>query len=218
MPLRGLDNLARGRRPALLISECQRGVVDADLSPFPTLAEQVAQRGIVPRIAELAQAFRTMGLPVLHLHVAHRPDCTDLPRTSALISRAVKTGYMRAGSPDVESVAGLPVLSGDHLQARRYSLGAFNGTELDTTLRHLGVGTLVLTGVSSNVAVNVTALTGSDLGYQVLVPEDCIAGASAESHDFVCRQLLPLYATLTSQAAVLKALQDLVATDTDGSR
>jgi nicotinamidase-related amidase len=61
--------------------------------------------------------------------------------------------------------------------------------------------------VSSNVAINHTALTGSDLGYQVLVAEDCSAGASAETHAFMVRNLLPLYATVTTQAEIEAALR-----------
>lgn len=204
MSLRGFEP---GTRAALLISECQRGVVEPGLSPFEGLAEQVRQRGLVTRVARLAQAFRRAWLPVLHLHVVHRPDYTDLPRTSLIIASTVKHRRMHEGSPDVEPVAGLEPLAGDHIHARRYALGAFHGTDLDTTLRHLGVRTLVLCGVSTNVAINGSALAGSDMGYQVVVPEDCIAGASAESHDFIVKNLLPLYATVSTQDAVEAALR-----------
>ncbi len=204
MAVRGLEP---GTRVALLISECQRGVLEADRSPFVTLAAQAAERDIVARIARLAQAFRAAGQPVVHLHVAHRPDYADLPRTNVIMARSFKAGSMKIGSDDVEPMLGVEPQPGDHVQSRRFALGAFHGTELDTTLRHLGVRTLVLVGVSTNVAINVTAVTGSDLGYQVLVPEDCIAGASAESHEFVLRNLLPLYATVTTQDAVQASLR-----------
>lgn len=206
MPLRGLEP---GTRVALLISECQRGVLDPARSPFATLAAQAAEREIVPRIARLAESFRAAGQPVVHLHVAHRPDYADLPRTNVIVARTAKAGLMKQGSADAQPLPGLEPQAGDHVQSRRFALGAFNGTELDTTLRHLGVRTLVLTGVSTNVAINVTAVAGSDLGYQVLVPEDCIAGASAETHEFVLRHLLPLYATVTTQEAVQAALPSL---------
>jgi nicotinamidase-related amidase len=204
MPLRGMEP---GTRVALLISECQRGVIETGLSPFASLAAQVDSRGIVPRIAALATAFRAAGQPVVHLHVAHRPDYADLARTSMLMARSAKTGFMKAGSDDVQAVGELLPQAQDHVQLRRFSLNGFNGTDLDTTLRHQGVRTVVLVGVSTNVAINTMAVSAADLGYQVLVPEDCIAGASAESHAFVLQQLLPLYATITSQAAIEAALR-----------
>lgn len=206
MTLRGLEP---GRRAALLISECQRGVIERGQSPFDGLAEQAELRGIVPRIAALAAAFRAAGQPVVHLHVAHSPDYADLARTSMLMARSAKTGFMKIGSVDVEAVAGLLPQPGDHIQSRRFSINGFNGTDLDTTLRHLGVTTVVLVGVSTNVAINTMAVSAADLGYQVLVPEDCIAGASAETHAFVLQHLLPLYSTVSTQAAVAAALPGL---------
>lgn len=203
MPIRGLG---QGERAALLISECQRGVLEAGLSPFSTLAEQAAERGIIERIGRLAAAFRASGLPVFHLHVAHRPDFADVPVTNVILARSVKQGRMRLGTPDVEAVAGVEVHEGDVLHARGFSLVAFHGTDLDQQLRNRGVTTLVLCGVSSNVAVSGTALCGSDLGYQVVIPEDCIAGATAESHAFMVQQSLPLYATLTHSDDVMTAL------------
>jgi nicotinamidase-related amidase len=59
---------------ALVISECQRGILDPAVSVTPGLAAQAAERGIVARIAELADAFPAAGLPVVHCHIAHRPD------------------------------------------------------------------------------------------------------------------------------------------------
>lgn len=205
-PLRGLEP---GTRAALLISECQRGVIERGRSPFAGLAEQVEQRGIVQRIAALAAAFRAAGQPVVHLHVAHRPDYADVARTSMLMVRSAKTGFMKTGSADVDPVVQLLPQTEDHLLSRRYSINGFNGTDLDATLRNLGVQTVVLVGVSTNVAINTMAVTAADLGYQVLVPEDCIAGASAETHAFVLLHLLPLYATVTTQAAVASALPGL---------
>lgn len=203
MALRGMES---GTRAALLISECQRGVIEPGLSPFESLAAQVVERGIVARIAALADAFRRAGQPVVHVLVAHRPDHADVARTSMLMVRSIKTGFMKIGSADVEPVPELTPQPGDHVHARRFSLNGFNGTDLDATLRHLGVRSLVLTGVSSNVAINSMAITGADLGYQVLIPEDCIAGASAESHAFMVTQLMPLYATVTTQQAVQAGL------------
>jgi len=201
--IRGLEP---GRRPALLISECQRGVIEHGMTDFEGLADQVRERGILPRIAALAALFRARGWPVFHLHVAHNPDYSELPITSLIMSRSRKNGRMRQGTVDVDSVPEVAPEPGDIVHSRPYSLLGFNGTDLDTRLRHRGVDTLVVTGVSTNIAINGLALCGSDLGYQVVVPEDCTAGASAETHAFMVSNALPLYSTLTSSAAILDVL------------
>src|SRR3546814_12048520 len=61
MAVRGLD---RGQRAALVISECQNAITNPGYDSSP-LIEQVETRGIIPRIASLADSFRDAGLPVL---------------------------------------------------------------------------------------------------------------------------------------------------------
>jgi nicotinamidase-related amidase len=200
-----------GKRPALLISECQRGVIDPVLSDFPGLAEQVQQRGVLPRIACLADAFRAAGLPVLHLHVVHRPGYIDLPRTSVIIARSTKQNRMIVGSEDVKPVPEMLPHESDIVHARSFSLVGFHGTDLDSILRNMGVTTIVPVGVSTNVAISGLSLCGSDLGYQVVVPEDCIAGATPQSHDFIVSNLLPLYSTLSDSESVIAALTERIA-------
>ena len=203
--LRGFE---KGQRPALLISECQRGVIDPERSGFPGLAEQVQQRGILTRIARLAEAFRNAGLPVFHLHVVHRVGYVDLPRTSVIIARSTKENRMIIGSEEVDSVPEVMPQGQDIVHARSFSLVGFHGTDLDSILRNMGVRTLVPVGVSTNVAISGLALCGSDLGYQVVVPEDCIAGATPQSHDFIVTNLLPLYSTLSDSDSVIAALSN----------
>ncbi|HEX8592403.1 MAG TPA: isochorismatase family cysteine hydrolase [Pseudomonas sp.] len=200
-----------GKRPALLISECQRGVIDPLLSDFPGLAEQVKQRGILARINRLAEAFRSAGLPVLHLHVVHRTGYVDLPRTSVIIARSTKQNRMIAGSEDVSAVPEMTPAPSDIVHARSFSLVGFHGTDLDSTLRNMGVTTIVPVGVSTNVAISGLSLCGSDLGYQVVVPEDCIAGASPQTHEFIVANLLPLYSTVSDSDAVIEALSERIA-------
>lgn len=201
--IRGLD---KGQRAALLISECQRGVIESGMTDFEGLAEQVASRDVVPKTAALAGAFRAASLPVFHLHVAHSSDYADLPKTSVIVSRSIRNKRMRDGSPEVDAVAGLTPQAGDIVHCRRFSLLAFNGTDLDAQLRHRGIQTLVLAGVSTNIAINGLALSGSDLGYQVVVAEDCTAGASEETHRFMVSNALPLYAALADSNAVARGL------------
>jgi len=108
----------------------------------------------------------------------------------------------------VESVDEVAPKNDDIVHARSFSLVAFHGTELDSMLRNMGVTTLVPVGVSTNVAISGASLCGSDLGYQVVVPEDCIAGATQESHEFIVQNLLPLYATLSESQSIMQTLAE----------
>src|ERR1700722_11881399 len=195
---------------ALVISECQMGILDpAGPSVTPGLAAQAAERGIVARIAALAAAFRAPGLPVVHCHIAHRPDLAGIKANSLLGALALKYRTLIAGTPDTLTPPELAPHPGDHVSRRATGLTAFYGTALDATLRLRSVETIVLTGVSTDVAIPGLALEAVNRGYYVRIPADCVAGTSATSHEFMMGGLLPVIARITDAAAVLASLAEL---------
>jgi len=193
--VRGLDS---GERPALVISECQRGVLDPAVAIFPGLAQQAQERGMLANIARLAAAFRTHDFPVVHVHVAHRPDFGGVVVNSMVTARSRKAESMRAGTPDVEPMEGLVPEPSDYVSARRSGLGMWYGTDLDATLRNLGVATVVLSGVSTNLALFAGAIGAVDRGYRAVLAEDASAGAAPELHEWMITNALPLVTTITS--------------------
>src|ERR1700733_6089107 len=85
---------------ALVIGECQAGILDPAASVTPALAAQAAERGIVARIAELAGASRPAGLPVVPRHIAPRPDLAGVSPNSLLGALTIKNRTLIAGTPD----------------------------------------------------------------------------------------------------------------------
>jgi nicotinamidase-related amidase len=194
---------------ALVISECQMGILDPTASATPAIAAQAAERGIVARIAGLATAFRAAGLPVVHCHIAHRPDLGGIKANSLLGALAIKNRTLIAGSPDTLPPPELAPQPGDHVSSRATGLTAFYGTDLDATLRLGNVETIVLTGVSTDMAIPGLALEAVNRGYYVRIPADCVAGTSAESYEFMMGGLLPAIARITDAATVLASLAQL---------
>ena len=201
--VRGLES---GRKPALIVNECQIGIVDPAYATFPALAQQVVARGILPRIEKLVKAFRAKGLPVIHTPVIHRADFADMAPNSLISSHSLKGRSMAAGSPEAGYAPGLEPQPQDFEVVRSAGLIAFNATNLDATLRRLDVQTVVLCGVSTNVAMPGNTMTAVDLGYRVVLPEDCIAGSDAETHATIFREQLRMLATITTAEDVIAAL------------
>jgi nicotinamidase-related amidase len=202
-----IRGLGPDRRAALVIVECQRGVLDPDLAIFAGLAEQCAERGVLGRIAQLAAAFRASGQPVVHAHVAHRPDFGGAAITNPITARTRREGRMVAGTPEVEPMPEVAPRSGDYVSTRHSGLGLWYGTDVDATLRNLRVDTVVLAGVSTNLALFAGAVGAVDRGYQAVVVEDASAGATAEAHDWMVTNTLPLLATLATTDEVTGALR-----------
>ena len=66
-------------------------------------------------------------------------------------------------------------------------------------LRNLGVTTIVVVGVSVNVAVANFAFDAVNLGYQVVIPRDAVCGVPADYADAVIDNTLALVATITTE-------------------
>jgi nicotinamidase-related amidase len=194
-------------RSALLISECQRGILDPAFGAFAGLAEQAGSRGIVPRIAVLAAAFRTAGMPVFHLTVAHRPDFADVKANSLLSALARKHGTVLAGSPQAQVVGELAPAPQDFVVERSSGLVGFLGTSLDAILRRMEIGSVVIAGVSTNVAVTGCAIVAADLGYHVVVAEDCTAASDAATHQVIVRDQLRMVARVSGSIEIAAALR-----------
>lgn len=201
--IRGLE---AGKKAALIVNECQLGVIDPAHAGFPDLAEQAVSRGIVARIATLADVFRAAGLPVFHTPVVHRPDFADILPNSVINSLTLKHRRVPAGSVEADYVEALRPVDGDFVVSRSSGLIAMNGTALDAILRRLQVRTLVLTGVSTNVAIPGNTMTAVDLGYQVVVCEDCIAASDADTHATIVREQLAMLAAISTADAVAGAI------------
>jgi nicotinamidase-related amidase len=92
--------------------------------------------------------------------------------------------------------------------SRLHGMTPFTSTSLDQILRNLGIRTVVATGVSVNLGVFGMALSALDLGYQVVIPRDAVAGVPREYADAVLDNSLSLIATLTTAEQVVEAWVD----------
>jgi nicotinamidase-related amidase len=80
------------------------------------------------------------------------------------------------------------------------------GTDLALILQARGIDTLVLTGVSTNFAVESTARTAADAGYNVVVARDCVAGITVEASAFSLNNILPALATIVTSVELIASL------------
>jgi nicotinamidase-related amidase len=173
---------------------------------FPGLAEQSEERGMLANIARLASAFRVAELPVAHVHVAHRSDLGGVVANSMITARSLKSGSMRAGTAEVEPMEGAVPEPSDYISSRQSGLGMWYGTNLDVTLRSLRVETIVLSGVSTNLAMFAGAIGAVDRGYKAVLAEDATAGAAPDLHEWMVTNALPLLATITTVDEIITEL------------
>ncbi|HZA85688.1 MAG TPA: isochorismatase family protein, partial [Acidimicrobiales bacterium] len=77
-------------------------------------------------------------------------------------------------------------------------LNPMAGTDLDPILRNLDVRTVIVVGVSVNVAITNLVMDAVNHGYDVVLPRDAVCGIPADYADVVIDNTLGLLATLTT--------------------
>jgi nicotinamidase-related amidase len=202
--VRGLEP---GNRAALVVNEMQNAIANRAYIDTP-LTGQVAARGIVARINGLTAAFRAADAPVIFCTIAaHRADFEGFRVNCVLAAGIRRKGHLVAGTATAAIHDDLTVEPSDLVCHRSHGMAPFTGTNLDATLRGYGIDTVVLSGVSTNIALPGAATEAVGLGYNVVLAEDCTAGATPETHHMQVTQHLRLLATVTDAASVAAAVR-----------
>ncbi|HEY8517031.1 MAG TPA: cysteine hydrolase [Candidatus Binatia bacterium] len=206
MPL-DLRDILRPESSAVLTVECQRGVIGTG-GALSALAEAVRESGMVPRMARVVNAARAAKVPVFHGIVVRRPDgggSTVNCRLFAVTRKAGGPGLL-AGSEAAALVPELGPAETDYVVARHHGVSLFHDSELDSLLRSLGVRTVVLLGVSLNIALLGTTIEAVNRGYQVVMPHDGVTGTPLEYARQVLEHTVRMLATVTTCDEVVAAL------------
>jgi nicotinamidase-related amidase len=183
---------------AVLLIDLQRGFV-GDLSTNRLLPGVVAERNVLANARAVADAARTAGTRVIHCVVTMRADLAGSPRNAPVLMAPFKHGSaVLAGSAGAEVVPELGPGPEDLVCTRAGGVSALVGTDLDFTLRSLGVRTVVIAGVSANLGVLGTCVEAVDLGYQIAVVADAIAGYPPEYVDSVLKHTLSLLGSIVT--------------------
>ncbi|MGW0778085.1 cysteine hydrolase [Streptomyces sp. NPDC002835] len=187
----------------LLTVECQQGVVGKD-SALPELAAQAGASGALRNVARLVDAAHEAGVQVLHAVAERRPDGRGSNRNARLFRAAERLPVQQhTGSAAVRVAPPIEVAPEDLVVRRLHGLSPLAGTGVDPILRNLGCRTLVVTGVSANVAVPAAVFDTVNLGYTAVVVADAIAGVPAEYTPAMIRNTLSLVAGITTTDEVV---------------
>ena len=193
-----LEEMVVPATAAVVTVEMQRGVI-GDRVEDNTLKKAVEAKGIIPAAQRLVMAARAAGVRVVHATVSLRADRAALTINNAMMAMSVKNpNQVLEGSEYAELIPELGPEPQDIVCNRIHGLTPFTGTELDPILRNLGTRTIIPVGVSVNEALLGTCLTAADLGYQIALPVDAIAGVPADYADAVVLNTLALIARRTT--------------------
>ncbi|MDQ0682429.1 nicotinamidase-related amidase [Streptomyces achromogenes] len=202
-----LSDLLDPASTVLITVECQQGVV-GPAAALPQLASAARESGVLDNIARLVTAARASGVQVVHAVAERRPDGRGANRNARLFRAAERLPVQQLTGTDATRLAPeIEVAEQDLVVRRLHGLSPVQGTDVDALLRNLGCRTLVVTGVSANVAIPNTVFDAVNRGYTAVVPSDAIAGVPADYTPAMIRHTLALVATVATTAEVLACLR-----------
>lgn len=184
--------------PALLVVDMQNTFCSLE-GHRRTIGYGPVEGELVDRIRLLVDAARAAGVPVVYTRYALSADYSDggllLDRFPSLKAE----GALVRDTWGTEIVSGLAPEPDDHIVDKtRHS--AFFGTELESILHGLGVDTLIVCGVTTNVCVESTVRDAFARDFHVLVPADGTAAPTAELHEIGLRNIAFAFGDVTTVA------------------
>lgn len=195
-------------RAALCLVEMQNDVVHesriGERGIGGVLAMQVEKRGVIPRLQGLITAARARAVPILYINFCLKPGFPR-PRTR-LHQRSQRTPLLIEGTWGVRVHDALAPQPEDFVLERTVGVDGSYGTQLYPVLRQLGRSTMIVTGVSTNLAVEGIVRASVNRGFDMVVVEDCCASYPDEWHRFSIDNIMPLLATVTTAADVIQVL------------
>ena len=195
------------RTCALVIVECQNAVVGAE-SVLPALAEQVGP--MLSSIAKLAVQARSTGALVVHatFELLRGPRRAS-PGPSPLLQNILQhNAHWTHGSQAVQPAPEVGVGPDDLVIPRSQGLIPSHGTELLPILRSYGIDTVVVSGVSLNIAIPGVAVDAVNEGFRVVVPTDGVAGTPPDYAQMVLKHSIAMIGRLATSEQIATAWRE----------
>ncbi|HEY4466205.1 MAG TPA: isochorismatase family cysteine hydrolase [Klebsiella sp.] len=143
--------------------------------------QQVSENAVIERAAQALEAARSSAIPVVHVVVGFSDNYVECPVGSEVFDTARRNKLLRFGTWSTDIIEVLAPQPGENI-IHKHRVDPFYQTNLELTLRSLGVDTLVLAGVSTEFVVLATAMSAQDRGFHVIVLEDAVAAVNSVKH------------------------------------
>ena len=161
-----IQKMEKLNKPAILVVDMLNDFVTGSLA---------CDRGkaIVPATAQLLDAARKAGVPVIFCNDAH---------IAGIDRELIIWGdHAIAGTEGAKVIPELKVSEKDYIVPKRRYSGFFQ-TDLDILLKELGVKTVVMTGLHTHMCVRHTSADAFCLGYDVVVAKEATDSFTEEDY------------------------------------
>ena len=200
--MNSLAELAAPEHTAIVAQECQGAVIGPNAG-LAVLANE-ARRVALPNITRLLPTARAAGVRIVHCLVQRRPDGLGSNHNAKIFAVGRGGVDITPGTPGAAVLPELGPEPTDLVLSRVHGVGPMGGTDLDAVLRNLDVSTIIVVGVSLNIAIPNLVMDAVNAAYRVIVPRDAVAGVPPEYGTAVIDNMLSLLATITTTEELLQ--------------
>lgn len=145
-------------------------------------ADFIAKHHTLEHVASAIQIARDKQLLIVHVRVGFSESYIEQPKSSPLFGKAHEFQVFKLDSWGTEFHQKIDVQPTD-VMITKHRVNAFHQTPLDLILRNNQVNSLLIAGVSTDLAVANATRDAHDRDYQVTVLADCCAAPSEEEHN-----------------------------------
>jgi nicotinamidase-related amidase len=185
------------RRTAVITIDCQRSHLDLAVATMPVAPQAAAS--VVTSMARLLRFARGRGMSVVHVLSQNRilpkgqPEAlcnpfwaaVDQSQHSLIPDRESNVSrHNLVGTVQTQLMPELGPEPGDVLVDRKRRLSIYRDTDLDLTLRELGIDTVVLAGVDTSTSVLCAAFESLNRDLRTIVVSDCVQSLFGEDLHF----------------------------------
>ncbi len=151
---------------------------------------------------EFLNETRKRGHHVFHLQLVNDPDDPNAERYYGHLP-------VQRGTHGADIISDF--LDSEDVVMEKSKDSGFYETDLHDRLQALGVDTVIITGMQTQICVQTTAADAFFRGYSVWVPRDCVVSARPEDRDRALEWLEGYCATVSDSQEIVRIL------DVDGS-
>jgi len=191
------------KQTALILIDLQKGLVKTDMG-YP-------MKDVLQKASMLIDVFRSANLPIVIVNInplgaAWTKARVERPSQGRVMQILEKVTMPLVGFTDI--VPEIIVHPEDILIEKR-SWNAFFQTPLEMELRKLGITEIVLAGISTSRAVESTARTANELGYNLIFATDAMIDKVKDAHENSIKNIFPRIGELGTVMEITKKMASL---------
>ena len=189
--------LGRTLSPALIVIDMQNGFVAKGGSYDKIGMNTSLYREIIPKIKDLIEFCRSMGVPVFYTEAVKEESGIDiLTNVHNILPKSrqerLKVPICIKGTWDGVTMDELKPKEKDPVIIKRRD-GAFLDTDFRIMLQSQGINFLVFTGIDTSICVETSLRDGFNLGYDVMIISDATASGDKRHYETTLERVRDYY-------------------------